>query len=313
MVDNLGFTLTPDSMVSFRDATFPMLIMSFLAYAGNTLYPCVLRLIVGAMYKLAPERSPIREPLSFLLRYPRRCYTLLFRSKPTWILFGIIFALNFIDVLLIVVLDLGNPAVNDLPGGSRVVAAIFQSASARHTGTASFNLADVNPAVQLSLLVMMYISIFPIAISVRASNIYEERTVGVYETVHDLDENSGTRYVLAHMQNQLTFDLWYIFLGIFILCISESERIMNPDDPVDSLHHASNDSRLTYMIGLRSVRHIFRSRLRIVSFPLVLYQEYWRRTKYTTAEMSASASAIPARQHPSADSSTSSARSSSAS
>ncbi|PKY07405.1 cation transporter [Aspergillus campestris IBT 28561] len=231
MVDNLGFTLTPDSMVSFRDATFPMLIMSFLAYAGNTLYPCVLRLIVWVMYKLAPEGSSMKEPLNFLLRYPRRCYTLLFRSKPTWILFGIIFAMNFIDVLFIVVLDLNNPAVSELPGGSRVVAAIFQSASARHTGTASFNLADVNPAVQLSLLVMMYISIFPIAISVRASNIYEERTVGVYETAHDLDENSGTKYVLAHMQNQLTFDLWYIFLGIFVLCISESGRIMDPDEP----------------------------------------------------------------------------------
>lgn len=235
MVDNLGFTLTPDSMVSFRDATFPMLIMSFLAYAGNTLYPCVLRLIVWVMYKLAPEGSSMKESLNFLLRYPRRCYTLLFRSKPTWILFGIIFAMNFIDVLFIVVLDLNNPVVSDLPGGSRVVAAIFQSASARHTGTASFNLADVNPAVQLSLLVMMYISIFPIAISVRASNIYEERTVGVYETVHDLDENSGTKYVLAHMQNQLSFDLWYIFLGIFVLCISESGRIMDPNEPVNFL------------------------------------------------------------------------------
>jgi len=39
MVDNLGFTLTPDSMISFRDAEWPMFIMSFLAFAGNTLYP----------------------------------------------------------------------------------------------------------------------------------------------------------------------------------------------------------------------------------------------------------------------------------
>ena len=36
MINNLGFTLTPDSMVTFRDATWPMLVMSFLAYAGNT-------------------------------------------------------------------------------------------------------------------------------------------------------------------------------------------------------------------------------------------------------------------------------------
>jgi Trk-type K+ transport system membrane component len=46
MVDNLGLTLTPESMVSFRDATWPMLLMSFLAFASNTFYPCFLRLLI---------------------------------------------------------------------------------------------------------------------------------------------------------------------------------------------------------------------------------------------------------------------------
>ncbi|GKZ77947.1 low affinity potassium transporter [Aspergillus niger] len=235
MTSNLGLTLTPDSMISFNDAVFPMLVMSFLAYAGNTLYPCCLRLIIWAMSKCTPESSSLKEPLEFLLKYPRRCYLLLFRSKPTWILFGIIFVLNFVDVLLILVLDLDNPAVNDLAPGPRVAAAIFQSASSRHTGTASFNLADVNPAVQFSLLVMMYISVFPIAISVRASNIYEERSIGVFSSETDMDEADGKRYVLMHMRNQLSFDLWYIFLGIMCICIAESGKIMDPTKPAFSV------------------------------------------------------------------------------
>jgi Trk-type K+ transport system membrane component len=232
MVNNLGLTLTPDSMITFRDATFPMLIMSFLAYAGNNVYPCLLRLIIWTVFKCVPKDSSLREPLDYLLKYPRRCYTLLFRSRPTWILFGIIFILNFVDVLLIVVLDLHNPAVNTLPSGPRVLAAIFQAASSRNTGTSSFNLADVSPAVQFSLLVMMYISIFPIAISVRASNTYEERSLGMFSADGEIDEDNGTSYILAHMRNQLSFDLWYIFLGIFCICIAESSRIMNPTEPV---------------------------------------------------------------------------------
>ncbi|KAL4921682.1 cation transport protein-domain-containing protein [Aspergillus aurantiobrunneus] len=231
MADNLGFTLTPDSMVSFQDAAFPMFIMSFLAYAGNTLYPCFLRLVIWIMFKLVPENSSLKEPLSFLLSYPRRCYMLLFRSRPTWVLAGIVFMLNFVDVLLILLLDLDNPAVNNIPPGPRVMAAIFQAASARHTGTSSFNLADVNPAVQFSLLVMMYIAIFPIAITVRASNIYEEKALGIYSTEAETDENSGKSYILTHMRNQLSFDLWYIFLGIFCICVAESKRIMNPTEP----------------------------------------------------------------------------------
>ncbi|KAG2418140.1 hypothetical protein HFD88_001241 [Aspergillus terreus] len=231
MVDNLGFTLTPDSMISFNDATFPMLVLTFLAFAGNTLYPCLLRLIIWVLFKCVPNNSSLKEPLDFLLKYPRRCYMLLFRSRPTWVLFGIIFALNFVDVLFIITLDLDNPAVNNLAPGPRILAALFQAASARHTGTATFNLANVNPAVQFSLLVMMYISIFPIAISVRASNTYEERALGIYDSGDELDENNGSKYVLAHMRNQLSFDLWYIFVGLFCIIATESKRIMDPAEP----------------------------------------------------------------------------------
>ncbi|KAI4906062.1 hypothetical protein J4E90_010910 [Alternaria incomplexa] len=231
MVDNLGLTLTPDSMVTFRDATWPMLVMSFLAFAGNTFYPVFLRLLIWSIYKIAPAASSLKESLRFLLDHPRRCYTLLFPSTATWILASILFALNFIDTLLIVVLDLDNPEVNSLPVGPRILAAIFQSASSRHTGTATFNLAAVNPAVQFSLLVMMYISIYPIAISIRMSESYEEKSVGLYAGDEKLDEQKGGKtYLISHMRNQLSFDLWYIFLGVFMICIAESDRIMSRED-----------------------------------------------------------------------------------
>lgn len=232
MINNLGFTLTPDSMITFRDASWPMLLMAFLAFAGNTCYPVFLRLTIWIISKLAPKRSSMKEPLQFLLDHPRRCYTLLFPSRPTWVLFGILFVMNFVDVLLIITLDLKNPTVNGLPPGPRILAALFQAASTRHTGTATFNLAEVNPAVQFSLVVMMYISILPIAISIRASNTYEEKTLGIYGDQHSLDESNGSSYVMMHVRNQLSFDLWYIFLGTFCICVSESAKIMDNNDPV---------------------------------------------------------------------------------
>ncbi|KAB2568855.1 Potassium transport protein 1 [Lasiodiplodia theobromae] len=232
MISNLGFTLTPDSMITFQDATFPLLVMTFLAYAGNTCYPCLLRLVIWTTSKLVPRHSSLQEPLRFLLDHPRRCYTLLFPARTTWILFGILFAMNFIDTLLILVLDLHNPVMTDIPGGgARVLAALFQAASSRHTGTATFNLADVHPAVQFSLLVMMYISVFPIAISVRASNTYEERSLGLYAPEPEPNEENAATYLVNHLQNQLSFDLWYIFLGIFCICIAEADRIADQADP----------------------------------------------------------------------------------
>jgi potassium uptake Trk family protein len=236
MISNLGFTLTPDSMVSFRDASWPMVLLTFLAFAGNTCYPIILRFILWAMQKTAPRRSSLREPLQFLLDHPRRCYTLLFPRNVTWILFGILFVMNFIDALLIVVLDLSNPEVNTLPLASRILAATFQAASARHTGTAAFNLAKVNPAVQFSLLTMMYIAVFPIAMSVRHSNTYEETTLGKYAGEADPEASPrASSYIVQHMRNQLSFDLWYIFLGTFCICIAQANEIADPQNTAFSV------------------------------------------------------------------------------
>jgi Trk-type K+ transport system membrane component len=110
--DNLGLTLTPDSMITFRDATWPMLVMSFLAFAGNTFYPCFLRLLIWTIYKLSLAISSLKESLRFLFDHPRRYYTFLFPGTATWILAAIFIMLDFVDTLLIVTLYLDNPEAN---------------------------------------------------------------------------------------------------------------------------------------------------------------------------------------------------------
>lgn len=76
---------------------------------------------------------------------------------------------------------------------------------------------------------MMYISVYPIAIAIRASNTYEERSLGIFtEEMQEYNEESGVKsYVMTHLRNQLSFDLWYIFLGIFCICVAEADKIMD--------------------------------------------------------------------------------------
>jgi hypothetical protein len=78
---------------------------------------------------------------------------------------------------------------------------------------------------------MMYISVFPVAISIRQTNVYEEKSLGVYETVNDVDddEQPSISYLGTHLRRQLSFDLWYVFLGYFILTITEGSRLMSGD------------------------------------------------------------------------------------
>lgn len=77
----------------------------------------------------------------------------------------------------------------------------------------------------------MYISVFPIAISVRRTNVYEEKSLGVYgSSAEEEEDNREPSYVGAHFRRQLSFDLWYIFLGFFLIALAEGRRLQNTND-----------------------------------------------------------------------------------
>lgn len=232
MFNDLGFTLTPDSMISFKGAVWILLMGSFLIIIGNTGFPCMLRFVIWVVTKCVPKRWPLWEELQFLLDHPRRCFTLLFPSKATWWLFWVLILLNAMDLVFFVVLDLHDTPVQGLPGGIKFVDGLFQAASTRTAGFAVVSLSDLHPAIQVSYLIMMYISVFPIAISIRRTNVYEEKSLGVYAQATDADdeETSNTSYVGAHLRRQLSFDLWYVFLGLFIIAIVEGDRIQNTNE-----------------------------------------------------------------------------------
>ena len=75
-----------------------------------------------------------------------------------------------------------------MPSGLKVLNGIFEAVSTRTAGFSSVNLAQLHPAVQFSYMVMMYISVFPIAISVRRTNVYEEKSLGVYSSNDNVDD-----------------------------------------------------------------------------------------------------------------------------
>ena len=57
--------------------------------------------------------------------------------------------------------------------------------STRTAGFGVTNLQLLHPAVLVSYMIMMYISIFPVAISIRRTNVYEEKSLGIYAADHE--------------------------------------------------------------------------------------------------------------------------------
>lgn len=225
--NDLGYTLNPTSMMLFAQNAYVLIISAFFVILGNTGFPIFLRLFIWLLKFFTRPLTITHDSLSFLLEHPRRCFTLLFPSGPTWWLTAVLLILNGFDWILFIILDYGSAALSYLPKGYQILAGLFQSISTRTAGYNVVNLATLHPAIQVSYMVMMYISVLPLAISIRRTNVYEEQSLGVYERDEEEDHEHShkIKYIGAHLRKQLSFDLWFLFLAIFIICIVEGGRL----------------------------------------------------------------------------------------
>ncbi|CDO78022.1 hypothetical protein BN946_scf184907.g12 [Trametes cinnabarina] len=234
---NTGTSLVDQSMVPFQQA-YPMIaFMILLILAGNTAFPVLLRFQIWILTKVVPRGSRLNETLHFLLDHPRRCFIYLFPSHQTWFLLIILFALNVTDWFFFLVLDIGNPAVDSIPLGVRFIIGLLQAAAVRAAGFATVSLAALAPAVKVLYVLMMYVSVYPIAMSVRSTNVYEEKSLGIFPDEDDLTPDeafSSTagnrasvwgRYLAMHARKQLSFDMWWLGLALFLVCIIEKDGL----------------------------------------------------------------------------------------
>ncbi|RSL65155.1 hypothetical protein CEP53_003789 [Fusarium sp. AF-6] len=184
--NNSGMSLLDANMIPFQNAYFVLITMGLMILAGNTAYPLFLRLIVWTGLKLLKSLTTddayesLKATLEFILKYPRRVYTNLFPSRPTWWLFFMLTCLNSIDWVAFEVMNIGNPVFKNIPTGSRIIDGLFQALAVRNGGFYVVPISQLYIGLQVLYVTMMYISVYPVVITMRHSNIYEERSLGIY-------------------------------------------------------------------------------------------------------------------------------------
>ncbi|KAL8393209.1 hypothetical protein RB595_003126 [Gaeumannomyces hyphopodioides] len=204
--NNSGMSLLDANMIPFEQATFVLVTMALLILAGNTAYPIFLRLIFWAWLELLKMTTDedawvdFKATLEFILRYPRRVYTNLFPSRPTWWLLFMIVLLNSIDWVAFELLNLGNPVIESIPRGARVLDGLFQAIAVRSGGFYVVPIAKVYIGLQFLYVIMMYVSAYPVVITMRHSNVYEERSLGIYAGEQEppsFDPEVGSMHVMS--------------------------------------------------------------------------------------------------------------------
>ncbi|OTB04755.1 hypothetical protein M426DRAFT_320613 [Hypoxylon sp. CI-4A] len=185
--NNAGFTLLDAGFVPFQASYFLLVVVTLLSLAGPAAFPVCMRFIIWTMSTLLnlcskdKEYGVWKEGFDFILKFPRRVYTSLFPAKDTWM-----FVLSFggfvvADWFLILILSIGNPTMEAIPLGQRIFDALFQGFSIPSGGYAIVSPSAIYFDVQVLWLVVYYTAAYPHIITMRNSNVYEERSLGIYE------------------------------------------------------------------------------------------------------------------------------------
>ena len=217
-------------------------------------YPLFLRLILWSMLKVLSKIYPSDEQyadykasLRFILVYPRRVYTNLFPSAPSWWLLFMLIVLNGVDWAAFELLNIGNESTSVIPVRFRVLDGLFQALAVRSGGFYVTSITSLRIGLQVLYVIMMYISVYPVVITMRHSNVYEERSLGIYtdDEPHSTEgprlgtlasqlkrtftkslgtpfqsSTNANQFVRQQIRGQLAHDLWWLVIAILLIsCI----------------------------------------------------------------------------------------------
>ncbi|KAK0186193.1 potassium transporter [Armillaria mellea] len=241
-----GLSLVDLGMLPFQTAYLFVFALMFLILAGNhALVRSHTFFLKWICSKFTKPGSDLDKALDFLLRHPRRCYLYLFPSHQTWFLMIVLLLLSFVEWVAFEVLNTGLEFYDAMPTGVKIVSGLFQGLAARASGFSMVPLASVAPAIQFLYMVMMYIAVYPVAMSIRTTNVYEEGSLGVFEAppldeeeFEHKDKELGypksreprqrvTRYLGWHLRRQMSDDVWWMFWGVLLVTIIERGNIMD--------------------------------------------------------------------------------------
>lgn len=263
--NNSGMALLDINAIALQKSYYCLLTLSFLILAGNTAFPPFLRLTLWSMKKLCPSNSKSatwqkrRRILTFILDHPRRVYTNLFPAQQTWWLVMTLVVLNGTDWIGFEILNIGNPVTDAIPPHYRVLDGLFQAFAVRSGGFYVVNISGLRSGLLVLYVLMMYVSALPVTMTIRNTNVYEERSLGIFaeDTSADNKQPSEAKggfigglkrvmtattaktghkvwerqdFLRQQLRGQLGHDLWWIALAVLFITMIETGQFER--DPV---------------------------------------------------------------------------------
>ncbi|KAJ5107485.1 hypothetical protein N7456_004160 [Penicillium angulare] len=228
---NNGMSLIDTDMAAFQRDFAPLLICSVLILAGNTLFPCLLRLFIWSGKHLLPQKPKWqiwRQTLDFALENSQKVVcSSLYPTWHTWFLLGTILVLNSIMWGAFELASIQDEEIRSLPGVNRALDGLFQSLSVRGGG---FSVVAFSKLPQG--LLILYVSA-AIGRSTKFSEKHQKDISSIEKG--DLISNTSTKnqyhprlaqgwFLYQQLRSQFSHDIWWLSLTILFISIAESDH-----------------------------------------------------------------------------------------
>ncbi|GIQ81496.1 cation transporter [Kipferlia bialata] len=168
-----GYSLFAENLVPYACHPFILFCLSGLVVAGNTLYPCLFRVLVSV-------RSGMSISWKAVYLY------LLQRPSESWLLLWAWLGMTGWECLVFTVFEVGNPDLEGLNIVARFAVNLFTATSTRGSGFAALSYRNLDTATAVTYTVMMIIGVYPFI-----SILHTTMTQPVGDTDYDEEEEEA--------------------------------------------------------------------------------------------------------------------------
>ncbi|XP_073004503.1 probable cation transporter HKT1;4 [Typha latifolia] len=203
-----GFIPTNENMMVFKKNSGLLLLIIPQALLGNTLYPSCLRLVIWVM-----RRVTGRVEFEYILKNSREIgYYHLLSCMHSILLAFTIGVLLMGSMLLTCAMEWNSKALQGLSSYQKVINSLFVAVNARHTGESTLDLSQLNSAILVLFVLMMYLPPYTTFMP------FEE------EKSSPRDHSVGKRGI-SLMRSALLSQLSYLAIFVILICITEKDKL----------------------------------------------------------------------------------------
>jgi Trk-type K+ transport system membrane component len=202
---NAGMSLLSDNLMQFSNDAGVLVPIAFLIIFGNTFFPIGFRWLISALWKIT--KNPVYD---YLLKNPRRCFTHLFPRVETNLLFFILVGVLVTEFVSFIWLD-WNFVTGDTE--QKILIGYFTSVSTRAAGFNCIDISQLSSAMLVLFVALMYLSAYPVSISVKQSNVFLEKTEATVDTY------------ASQAKSFLFRDMSWMYILFFFICAVEAPHL----------------------------------------------------------------------------------------